>query len=43
MSIFTVLSFIKHNNYDLIEYIFLNNVPEEMEGSSQIIKKLKEV
>jgi hypothetical protein len=36
-----VMNFIKHNNYDFIQHIFLNNVPEEIEGYRQVIKKLE--
>ena len=35
------MNFIKHNNYDFIQLIFQNNVPEEIEGYRQVIKKLE--
>jgi hypothetical protein len=29
---FIVMDFILHNNYHVIQYIFLKNVPEEIDG-----------
>ena len=35
LSTFMNVIFTKYNNYDFIQYIFLNNVPEEIEGYKQ--------